>query len=59
MTVVYWKGYLGVSYNAGWCVLREWVVRGGGLDRHFGEQELPVATHFTEDTLTISAGSLF
>ncbi len=24
------------------CVLREWVVRGGGLDGYFGEQGLPV-----------------
>ncbi len=23
------------------CVLKEWVVRGGGLDGYFGEQELP------------------
>ncbi len=25
----------------GRCVLREWVVRGGGLDGYFGEQGLP------------------
>ncbi len=26
----------------GRCVLREWVVRGGGFDGYFGEQGLPV-----------------
>ncbi len=26
----------------GRCVLREWVVGGGGLDVYFGEQKLPV-----------------
>ncbi len=26
------------------CVLREWVVGGGGLDGNFGEQGLPVGT---------------
>ncbi len=26
----------------GQCMLREWVVRGGGLDGYFGEQGLPV-----------------
>ncbi len=26
----------------GRCVLREWVVRGDGLDGYFGEQRLPV-----------------
>ncbi len=34
------KGHLGVSR----CVLREWVVRGGGLDGYFGDQGLPVVT---------------
>ncbi len=29
-------------FYVGRCVLREWVVRGGGLDGHFGEQGLPV-----------------
>ncbi len=45
-------------------MLRDWVVRGGGLDGYYGEQELPVSTpecleRFTEDALTISGGSLF
>ncbi len=44
-------------------VLREWVVGGGGLDGYFGEQGLPVGYRsalkdFTEDALTISAGTL-
>ncbi len=26
----------------GRCVLREWIVRGGGLDEYFGEQGQPV-----------------
>ncbi len=39
---VYGKGHLGVSFYVGRCVLREWVVRRGGLDGCFGEQGLPV-----------------
>ncbi len=36
-------GNLGVSFfYVGRCVLRECVVRGGGLGGHFGEQGLPV-----------------
>ncbi len=27
---VYWKGHYGVSFFVGRCVLREWVVGGGG-----------------------------
>ncbi len=33
-----WRGYMG---RVIW-VLREWVVRGGGLDGYFGKQGLPV-----------------
>ncbi len=48
----------------GRCVLREWVVGGGGLDGYFGEQGLPAGIQeclerFHDDALTISAGSLF
>ncbi len=39
---VYGKGHLGVSFCVGRCVLREWVVVGGGLDGYFGEQGLRV-----------------
>ncbi len=39
---VYGKGHYGVSFCVGRCVLREWVVGGGGLDGYFGEQSLPV-----------------
>ncbi len=38
---VYGKGHSGVSFRVGRCVLREWVVGGGGLDGYFGEQGLP------------------
>ncbi len=34
---VYGKGHKGVSFCVGRCVLREWVVGGGGLDGFFGE----------------------
>ncbi len=36
------------------CVLRGWVVGGGGLDGYFGEQGLPVSVlkDFAEDVLT-------
>ncbi len=52
----YGKGHLGV--------LREWVVRGGGLDGYFGEPGCQWASRsvlkdFIEDALTVSAGSLF
>ncbi len=48
----------------GRCVLREWVVRGGGLDEYFGVRDSQWASRrvlmdFTEDALTISADSLF
>ncbi len=51
-------------FYIGRCVLRKWVVRGGGLDGYYGEQGLKGASRsvlndFTEDALTISAGSLF
>ncbi len=36
------KDHLGVIIYVGQCVLREWVVGGGGLDGYFGEQGLPV-----------------
>ncbi len=41
------RGYMGRviwvwGFYVGRCVLREWVVRGGGLDGYFGEQGLPV-----------------
>ncbi len=40
---VYEKGHLGVSFfYMGRCVLREWVVREGGLGGYFREQGLPV-----------------
>ncbi len=40
---VYGTGHLGVSFfYVGRCVLREWVVGGGGLDEYLGEQGLPV-----------------
>ncbi len=44
---VWWQGYMRrviwVKLSlVGRCVLREWVVRGGGLDGYFGEQGLPV-----------------
>ncbi len=40
-------GYMGraiwvLVFYVGQCVLRAWVVGGGGLDGYFGEQELPV-----------------
>ncbi len=55
------KGHLGVRLLR---VLREWDVRGGGLDGYFVEQGLPVGIQeclerFPEEALTISAGSLF
>ncbi len=31
-----------MSFCVGRCVLREWLVRGGGLNGYFGEQGLPV-----------------
>ncbi len=38
-----WEGsFVCEFFYVGRCVLREWVVKGGGLDRYFGEQELPV-----------------
>ncbi len=37
---VYKKGHMSVSFYVGLCVLREWVVRGGGLDGYSGEQGL-------------------
>ncbi len=39
---VYGNGHLGVSFYVGRCVLREWVVGGGGLDGYFGEQGQPL-----------------
>ncbi len=36
----------------GRCVLREWVVGGGGLDGHFGEQGLPVGIQECVDYLS-------
>ncbi len=39
---VYGQGHWGVRFCAGRCVLREWVVGGGGLDGYFGEQRLPM-----------------
>ncbi len=38
---VYGKGHKGLSFCVGGCVLREWVVEGGGSDGYFGEQGLP------------------
>ncbi len=35
-------------FYVGQCVLREWVVRGGGLDGFFGEQGLPVGIAVVE-----------
>ncbi len=54
---VYGKGHWGVSFCVGRCVLREWVVGGGGLDGYFGGQGLSAGTKsalkdFTEDALT-------
>ncbi len=48
----------------GRCLLRKWVDGGGGLDGYFGEQGLAVGIRsalrdFSEDAVTISAGSLF
>ncbi len=34
---VYGKGHSGVSFCVVRCVLREWVVEGGGLDGYVGE----------------------
>ncbi len=42
MAGVYGEGHLGVRFYVGRRVLREWVVRGGGLDGYFGEQGQPV-----------------
>ncbi len=39
---VYKKGHKGVRFCVGRCVLREWVVGGGGLDGYFGEKGLPL-----------------
>ncbi len=36
-----WEWSLGWRFCVGRCVLREWVVGGGGLDEYFGEQGLP------------------
>ncbi len=37
-----WEGSLGCEFFClGGCVLREWVVEGGGLYGYFGEQGLP------------------
>ncbi len=36
-----WEGSLGCEFLRGRCVLRDWVVGGGGLDGYFGEQGLP------------------
>ncbi len=37
-----WEGSLGFEFFClGGCVLREWVVEGGGLDGYFGERGLP------------------
>ncbi len=40
---------------------REWAIEGSGSYGHFREQEQPVSVlnDFTDDALTISAGSLF
>ncbi len=53
-----------MSVFVGPCVLKEWFMGGAGLDKYFAEQGLPmgmkdVLKDFTEDALTISAGSLF
>ncbi len=45
-------------------MLREWVVEGGGLDCTSGNRDCQRASRsalkdFTDDALTISAGSLF
>ncbi len=61
---VYGKGHERVSFCVGRCVLREWVVGEGGLDGYLGEQDCRRASRsalkdFTDDALTISAGSLF
>ncbi len=38
-----WEGsFVCEFFYVGRCVLREWVVKGGGLDGYFGEQGLPV-----------------
>ncbi len=42
MAGVYGKVHSGVSFYVGRCVLREWVVRGGGLDGYFWEHGLPL-----------------
>ncbi len=59
---VYGNGHLGVTFCVGWRVLRGWTDGGGGLDGYFGERDCQwasksVLTDFTEDALTISAGS--
>ncbi len=63
-----WWGYMGrviwvEVFYVGRCVLREWVVGGGGLDGYFGKQGLPVGIQgyrqsVPEDGLTISPGRL-
>ncbi len=42
MAGAYGKGHFVVRFYVGRWVLREWVVRGGGLDGHFREQGLLV-----------------
>ncbi len=41
---VYGKGHKGVSFCVGRCVVREWVLGGGGLNGNVGEQGQPVGT---------------
>ncbi len=36
-----WEGSFEYEFCVSRCVLREWVVGGGGLDGYFGEQGLP------------------
>ncbi len=60
---VYENGHLGVSFYVGRCVLREWIVGGGGLVGYFGNRDCQWASRsvlkdFTEDVLTMSDGSL-
>ncbi len=53
---VVWWGHMGrvtwvCVFYVGRCVLREWVVRGGGFDGYFGEQGLPVSIQETMGNL--------
>ncbi len=50
---VYGKGLWVWAFYMGQCVLREWVVRGGGSDGYFGEQGVSAGSSFQNGTARI------